>query len=239
MPSERTHHGDTFVDEYAWLADKENPETIAYLEAQNAYTEALTAHQAGLRDDDLRRDQGPHPGDRPVGAVPQGRLVVLRPHGRGQAVRGAVPLRGPRPATTTPPLSADGGPLAGEQVLLDANELAEGHEFFSLGAFDVSPDGRCWRTPPTSRATSASPLRVKDLATGELLADEIPDTFYGGAWSADGPTLFYVTVDEAWRPDRVWRHVLGTPAADDVVVYQETDERFWVGVGLTRSERSW
>jgi oligopeptidase B len=70
-----------------------------------------------------------------------------------------------------------------------------------------------------------------------VAADEIPGAFYGSAWSADGRALFYVTVDDAWRPNQVWRHLIGTPAASDVVVFEETDERFWVGVHLTRSER--
>jgi oligopeptidase B len=70
-----------------------------------------------------------------------------------------------------------------------------------------------------------------------VLADEIPNTFYGTAWSADASTLFYLTVDDAWRPNRVWRHTVGTPSGEDVVVHQEDDERFWVGVELTRSER--
>src|SRR5215471_17846915 len=92
--AERTHHGDTVIDEYAWLADKDAPETLRYLEAENAYTAAMTAGQAGLRGD-LRRDQGAHAGDRPVGAGPQGRLVVLLAHGRWQAVLGALPARRP------------------------------------------------------------------------------------------------------------------------------------------------
>jgi oligopeptidase B len=78
-------------------------------------------------------------------------------------------------------------------------------------------------------------LRIKDLATGDLLADEIPDTFYGSAWSVDASTLFYLTVDEAWRPYRVWRHRVG--ASHDEIVYEETDQRFWMGVELTRSQR--
>ena len=65
----------------------------------------------------------------------------------------------------------------------------------------------------------------------------MPDTFYGSAWSADGSTLFYLTVDDAWRPHRVWRHTVGAPAADDVIVFEEADERFWVGVELTRREK--
>ena len=76
-----------------------------------------------------------------------------------------------------------------------------------------------------------------DVDSRRWLADEIPGTFYGTAWSNDCSTLFYVTVDQAWRPDTVWRHTIGTPAAEDVVVYREDDERFWVAVGLTRSNR--
>jgi len=80
-------------------------------------------------------------------------------------------------------------------------------------------------------------VRIKDLTTGTVLPDEIPGTFYGCAWSLDGSALFYITVDDAWRPYRVSRHLVGSPAADDVIVFEEPDERFWVGVGLTRSER--
>ncbi len=80
-------------------------------------------------------------------------------------------------------------------------------------------------------------LQVKDLATGELLTDSVPEVSYGSAWSADGSVLFYMTVDDAWRPYRVWRHVIGTPTGDDAIVFEEPDERFWVGVGLTRSEK--
>ena len=99
VPTERTHHGDTVIDEYAWLADKDNPETIAFLEAENAYTEAADGRPAGTARSDLRRDQGQDQGDRPDGALPQGRLVVLRPHRRGKAVRGSA-AAGPSGRTT-------------------------------------------------------------------------------------------------------------------------------------------
>ena len=65
----------------------------------------------------------------------------------------------------------------------------------------------------------------------------IEDAFYGSAWSLDASVLFYTTVDDAWRPDKIWRHVVGTATSDDVVVREETDERFWIGIELTRSER--
>ncbi|MFI6261577.1 S9 family peptidase [Micromonospora sp. NPDC051006] len=236
VPSERTHHGDTVVDEYAWLATKDDPETIAYLTAENAYTEARTVHLAGLRtelfEEIRRRTQET---DLSVPTRKDGYWYYSRTV-EGQQY-GVQCRRAVRDGETEPPVSADGAPLDGEEVLLDGNLLAEGHDFFALGAFDVSPDGRWLAYSTDFSGDERFTLRVKDLDTGELLPDEVPDTFYGTAWSADASVLFYVTVDDAWRPNRVWRHTIGSPAADDVVVHQEDDERFWVGVELTRSEK--
>ncbi|GFJ90223.1 oligopeptidase B [Phytohabitans rumicis] len=235
VPAERTHHGDTVVDEYAWLADKEDPDTIAYLKAENTYTEAATAHLKELREtlfeETKRRTKET---DLSVPSRKGGYWYYTRTV-EGQQY-GIQCRRAVRDGETDPPSTVDGTPLDGEEVLLDGNALAEGHEFFALGTFDVSPDGR-WLAYSTDFAGDERfTLRVKDLNTGEVLGDEVPDTFYGTAWSATGSTLFYLTVDEAWRPYRVWRHAVGTPAGDDVIVYEESDERFWVGVDLTRSE---
>ncbi len=234
--TERTHHGDTVTDDYAWLADKDSPETVAYLRAENAYTEAVTAHLTALRDtlfeETRRRTQET---DLSVPTRKGGHWYYTRTvEGRqyGIQCRRAV-----RDGETDPPATGDGAPLDGEEVLLDGNVLAEGHDFFALGTFDVSPDGRWLAYSTDFSGDERFTLRIRDLHTGEVLADEVPDTSYGSAWSADASTLFYLTVDEAWRPNRVWRHRVGTPAADDRVVYEEPDERFWVGVELTRSER--
>ncbi|MEV0003369.1 S9 family peptidase [Micromonospora sp. NPDC050980] len=236
VPAERIHHGDTVVDEYAWLATKDDPETIAYLEAENAYTEARTAHLDGLRaelfEETRRRTQET---DLSVPTRKGDHWYYTRTV-EGQQY-GVQCRRTVRPGETTPPVSADGAPLDGEEVLLDGNQLVEGHDFLSLGAFDVSPDGRWLAYSTDFSGDERFTLRIKDLSTGELLPDEVPDTFYGTAWSGDASTLFYVTVDDAWRPNRVWRHTVGTPSSEDVVVHQEDDERFWVGVELTRSER--
>ncbi|MEU4642709.1 S9 family peptidase [Micromonospora sp. NPDC023814] len=236
VPSERTHHGDTVTDEYAWLSAKDDPATIAYLTTENAYTEARTAHLDGLRADlfeeTRRRTQET---DLSVPSRKGGYWYYTRTV-EGQQY-GVQCRRAVRDGETDPPVSADGAPLEGEEVLLDGNLLAEGHDFFALGAFDVSPDGRWLAYSTDFSGDERFTLRVKDLSTGELLPDEVPDTFYGTAWSADASVLFYVTVDEAWRPNRVWRHTLGTPSSEDVVVHQEDDERFWVGVELTRSEK--
>src|SRR5260221_362198 len=102
-------------------------------------------------------------------------------------------------------MPADGQPLDSEEVLLDGNVLAEGSNFFSIGTYSVSPDDRLLAYSTDFSGDERYTMRVKDLVTGEVLSDEIPNTFYGCAWSLDATPLFYVTVDEAWRPYRVWR----------------------------------
>ena len=134
-------------------------------------------------------------------------------------------------------MAEDGKPLDGEEELLDGNELAAGHDFFSLGAFRTSPDQRWLAYSTDFSGNERFTLRVKDLATGATLPDEIPDTYAGCAWSLDGSAVFYTTVDDAWRPYRVWRHRIGTPAEADTMVFEEPDERFHVYVGLSRSEQ--
>jgi oligopeptidase B len=236
VPTERTHHGDAFTDEYAWLTDPKDPETIAYLEAENAYTESMTEALAGLRAAVF--------GEIKARTQETDLSVPNRKGGYWRYVRTVegqqYPLycrRAVRDGEVTPPMPADGQPLDGEEVLLDGNALAEGKGYFSIGAYSISPDDRLLAYSTDFSGDERFTMRVKDLATGEVLTDEIPDTFYGSAWSLDGTSLFYVTVDPAWRPYRVWRHVIGTPAGEDVIVYEEGDERFWVSVGLSRSQR--
>jgi oligopeptidase B len=235
VPTERTHHGDTVTDDFAWLAAKDDPRTITYLDAENAYTEQATAHLAALRDTLFEETKArTQETDLSVPTRKGGHWYYTRTaQGRqyGIQCRRAV-----RPGEVDPPATGDGAPLEGEEVLLDGNQLAEGHEFFALGTFDISPDGRWLAFSTDFSGDERFTLRVKNLRTGEVLADEIPDAFYGSAWSGDGSTLFYLTVDDAWRPHRVWRHTVGSTDAD-TIVYEEPDERFWVGVELTRSEK--
>jgi oligopeptidase B len=236
IPSERTHHGDTVIDEYAWLADKDDPETLRYLEAENAYTAAMTAGQAGLREAIFGEIKGrTQETDLSVPVRKDGWWYYSRTvAGKQYSVHCRVAVR---PGEDAPPATGDGAPLPGEEILLDGNEVAGDSAFFSLGVFEVSPDGRLLAYSTDFAGDERFTLRIRDLVTGETAADEIPGTFYGCAWSADGSTLFYTTVDDAWRPYRVWRHRLGTAATDDAIVIEEPDQRFSVGVGLTRSER--
>ena len=242
VPTQRVHHGDTVVDEYAWLANQDDPDTIAYLTAENEYTQAATAHLADLRrtvfEEIKRRTQETDlsvPVRKRHGAQGPSYWYYSRTEeGRQYAIHCR---REVRPGEVDPPIPADGTPLPGEQVLLDGNALAEGHEFFALGNLNVSPDGRWLAYSVDFAGDERFTLRIRDLTTGEDLPDEIADTFYGSAWSADASTLFYLTVDETWRPYRVWRHRVGAPTSADEVVYEEADQRFWVGVELTRSQR--
>jgi oligopeptidase B len=233
---ERTHHGDTVVDEYAWLAGKDNPETIAYLEAENAYTEAMTAGQAGLRETIFGEIKGrTKETDLSVPTRKRGWWYYIR---MVEGKQYPLNCRCPAPPGQTAPPSVDGdGPLPGEEILLDWNELAGDAAFFSLGELSISTEGRMLAYSTDFTGGERYTLRIKDLVTGETTPDEIPDTHYGCVWSLDGSALFYTTTDAAWRPFRVWRHLVGTPVADDVIVLEESDERYWVGLGGTRSER--
>ncbi|WP_184840974.1 S9 family peptidase [Allocatelliglobosispora scoriae] len=236
IPTERTHHGEVVIDDYAWLLDKENAETVAYLNAENAYTEQATSHLEGLRETIFTEIKS---------RTKETDLTVPVRNGGfwyySRTVEGAqYPIycrRAVVDGETEPPIAVDGAPLDGEHVLLDANRLASGHDFFALGTYDISPDGNRLAYSTDFAGDERFTLRVKDLTTGDDLTDTIDEIFYGSAWSADGSTLFYTRVDGAWRPNQIFRHVIGTETSADVLVFEETDERFWVGVGLTRSER--
>jgi oligopeptidase B len=233
-PTERVHHGDVVIDEYAWLADKEDPDTVRYLEAENAYTEQATTHLADLRETIFQEIKGRTlETDMSVPTRKGGWWYYSRTEeGKQYGIQCRLAA-----VDETPPEIKPGETLPGEQVLLDMNELAGDRPYLALGVSTVSPDGNLLAYSTDYEGNERFTLRFKDLRTGETLPDEIPGVFYGGTWAADNSTFFYTVTDDAWRPYRVYRHVIGTPADQDVLVYEETDERFWVGVGLTRSQR--
>ncbi|MCR2818238.1 S9 family peptidase [Microbacterium sp. zg.Y1090] len=236
-PRERTHHGDTVVDAYEWLRAKDDPGVIAHLEAENAYTEARTAHLAPLRERIFEEIKG-----RTLEtdlSVPTRRgswwYYARTEEGRQYAIHCRAPLASPE--DWTPPALTPGTPVPGEQVLLDGNVEAEGNDFFSLGSFEVSDDGALLLYGVDVEGDERYTVRVRDLATGETLPDEIPGTFAGATFSPDARFIVYTTVDDAWRPDTVWLHELGTPVAEDARIFSEPDERYWVGAGFTHSRR--
>jgi oligopeptidase B len=234
-PAERTFHGDTFVDDYEWLRRKEDPEVVAHLEAQNAWTLARQEHLSPLRQTLFDEIKGRTlETDLSVPSRDGDWWYYARTvEGQQYPIHARYPVAGPD--DWMPRVLEPGEPVPGEQVLLDQNAEAEGHDFFALGSLDVSDDGRRLLYATDTAGDERYTLRVRDLATGENLPDEVRDTSPGAMFAPDGEHIFYLTVDEAWRPWRVWRHRLGTP--DDALVFEEPDERYWVGVGLSRSKK--
>lgn len=230
----RVHHDDVFVDPYEWLRDKSDPEVIAYLEAENTYTDDATAYLEPLRQKIF---------DEIKSRTKETDLSVPTRRGEwwyyGRSFEGkqyGVHCRCPvaDPDDWTPPVFDEHTEIAGEQVLLDENVEADGHDFFSLGAVSVSLDGHVLAYSVDVVGDERYTLRFKDLRSGELYPDVIAGIASGVTWAADNATVYYTTVDDAWRPDTVWRHRLGSTDSDESV-YHEPDERYWVAVGRTRS----
>lgn len=231
----RVHHGDTVVDPLAWLHDKDDPAVVAHLTAENDYAEAVTARLQPLRDalfEEIRSRTQETDLSVPVASGPW--WYYSRSFEGSQY---AVECRAPRVADEPRPMPEPGATVTGEQVLLDANEEARGHEFFALGALTVSPDHHLLGYAVDTEGDERFALRVKDLRTGEVIDDTVREVGYGCVFSLDGRYLFYTRVDESWRPHQVWRHEVGTPVESDVLVHQEDDERFWMGVGSSRDDR--
>ncbi|MGH7299320.1 MAG: S9 family peptidase [Candidatus Rokuibacteriota bacterium] len=218
IPRTDVVHGDVRQDDYFWMRGKDDPEVIAYLSAENAYTDAVmkptVALQESLYAEMLARIKED---DQSVPYRLRGHFYYSRTEKGKQ-----YPIY----------CRKAGSPEAPEQVMLDLNQLAKGHPFLALGAATVSDDGR--RLAYTTDVTGARDhtLHVKDLETGALLPDRV-EKVSAVAWAADGLTLFYVTEDEAKRPYRLHRHRLGAAVAD--LLYEEPDALFRFHVGRSRS----
>jgi oligopeptidase B len=235
VATRREHHGDVFVDPYEWLRDKENPEVIAYLEAENEFVDQQTAHLEPLRQrifDEIKART-----KETDLSVPTRRgdwwYYARTFEGKQYRVQCRCPVS--NPDDWDPPTLDENTEVPGEQVLLDSNVEAEGHDFFALGAALVSLDANLLAYSVDTVGDERYTLRFKDLRTGERYPDEIADIAAGVTWAADNRTVYYLTLDAAHRPDKVWRYRLGSGEASELV-YHEADERFWLGAGLTRSE---
>ena len=232
----REHHGDVFVDHYEWLRDKSDPEVIAYLEAENAYTAAQTDHLEPLRQkifDEIKARTKETDLSVPT-RLGDWWYYARSFEGKQYGVHCRCPVADPD--DWTPPEFDENTEITGEQVLLDENVEAEGHDFFSLGAATVSLDGHTLAYSVDVLGDERYTLRFKDLRTGEHYEDTLVGIGAGAVWGADNRTVYYVTVDEAWRPDTVWRHRLGAGLPAEKV-FHEPDERFWIGVGRSRSDK--
>ena len=225
-PHEMTLHGHTRVDEYYWLRDdtRKNPDMLAFLQGQNAYAEAVLAPTKALRErlyDEL------------AGRIQQDDSTVP------VEKNGYWYYRRFEPGKDYPIVARKRGTLESpEQVMLDANALAAGHDYYALGATEPSRSGRLLAYTDDVVSRNQFTLRVKDLETGATLPDAIPNVQPGIAWANDEKTLYYVEKDPVTLLGvRVKRHTLGTDASSDPVVYEEPDHSFYIGVFKSPSDR--
>jgi len=218
-----TIHGHRLVDQYAWLREKTSPEVIAFLEQENAYTHAIMKPTAELQAK-LYAEMVGHIKESDV-SVPfrdKGYFYYSRTE---QAAQYPIYCR------------KQGSLDAGEEIILDMNQMAAGEGFLALGALTVSDDGNLLAYSTDTTGFRQYTLHIKDLRTGEVLADEA-QRVGSVVWAAGNHTLFYTVEDEATkRQFQLFRHTLGAPQAADALVYEEADERFNVGAGRTRDDK--
>ena len=234
-PVAREHHGDRFDDPYAWMADRESSELRELLVAENAYATERTEHLRPLAEQVFEEFRS---------RIEETDLSVPVRHDRwwyySRTVEGeqyAVEARVAVADHPERPALDAGRPPAGEQVLLDQNEEGRDHEFFAVGASEVSPAGDLLAYAVDVVGDERYDVRVRRIDDGVVLDDVVRRTGGSLAWSLDARYFFYTRVDEAWRPFQVWRHEVGTPVEGDVLVHEEADERFFVGVGTSRDDR--
>jgi oligopeptidase B len=224
-------HGDDREDPWFWLRQREDPEVLAYLEAENAYTEDEAAPLAALRLG-LFEEMKARIKETDM-SVPTRRgpwwYYTRTEEGKDYGIHCR------RPARARQELPPAGEPGQEEQILLDENALADGSEYFAIGSAAVSHDHRWLAYSTDHRGDEKYELRFRPLDTEVRAAPEaVPDTGYGLAWSAAADYVFYVRLDEAQRPFQVWRHQLGSEPAGDVLVFEEPDRRFSLATGSTR-----
>lgn len=223
-PHEMTHHGVTRSDPYYWLREREDPDVIAYLEAENAYTDAATAHLKDLEDalfDEIvgriQQDEASAP------TFDDGYWYYTR-YEEGKE----YPIYARRRGTMDAP----------EEILLDANERAEGRGYYAVGSYEVSEDGRLMAFAEDTVGRRIYTVRFKDLQTGEILPDVLFPATPSMAWANDGRTLFFARQDlETLRTYQILRHRLGEAPEDAAVAYQEDDPEFAVAVTRSKSDR--
>jgi oligopeptidase B len=219
-PVEHVLHGDRRVDHYAWLRQKENPEVIAYLEAENAYADAVLRSTEGFQEK-LYQEM--------LGRIQQTDLTV--PYRRRGYLYFTRTEEGKQYPLHFRQREAEGSTA---ELLLDLNQLAVGHSFLALGSFDVSDDNRLLAFSIDTTGFRQYVLHVKDLVSGVTLPERI-QRVTSVVWASDNRTLLY-TVEDATtkRSHRLYRHVLGSPEPDPLL-YEETDERFRIEVDRSRS----
>jgi oligopeptidase B len=214
-------HGDARVDNYYWLRDRTDPEVLAYLEAENRYTDQVMAHTMELQEQ-LYREMRDRVQEEDL-SVPERRDDYLYYH--------KVEAGGQYPVFCRRHISSE----SGEETLLDQNILGASYDYLRIGAIEVSPDHRLLAYTIDTTGAEEFTLFIKNLVSGTLLKESITRTSNHPTWANDSQTLFYCTLDETGRPSRLYRHAVGTLQAEDVLVYVEPDASFYMEISRSRS----
>lgn len=219
------HHGVTLNDPYNWLYDRSYPEVkdeevLDYLREENAYTKAVMAPFSELSETIFQEMKG-RMAEKDEGVPSKdGNYFYSWRFKKGTEYRiwFRTDLEGKN-----------------EEVLLDENQRAEGHDYYRLGGLEISPDHTLMAWSEDNSGSERFILRIKNLETGEILSEEIPETIGAPVWTADGQYLFYTVVDKNWRPNEIRRHKIGTEVDQDVLIYEEKNPGFFLGVYKTHS----
>ncbi|MGH8015154.1 MAG: oligopeptidase B, partial [Candidatus Zixiibacteriota bacterium] len=223
IPHPDTINGDIREDNYYWLRERGDSQVLAYLEAENAYTDTMMKHTEAGQEKLFQELKGRiRETDEDVPAKKGNFYYYTR---REEGKQYQIYCR------------KEGSLEAPEQILIDGNQLAEGHDYFSFGVYQVSPDHKLLTYSVDTSGAEIFDLYFKNLETGALLADVIPGTSYSCEWANDNKTVFYTTMDDTRRPDKVHRHTIGGDPAKDVLVFSEPDQSFFVGIARTRSDK--
>lgn len=221
IPKELTAHGDTRVDPYYWLREKENPEVLAHLKAENAYTQEVMAPLQGFKDKLFEEIKGRIKEDDVSVPAPWGPYEYYWRIGKGEQYRTYCRKR------------REAG--ASEEVLLNLNELAVGKSFLSLGGFALHPS---WNLLAYSIDTDGSEkytIFIKDLRTGEHFSDRVENAYTDVEWGETGDVLYYTLLNDQLRPYRALRHRLGAAISEDELIYEEADPQFFLSCSKSKN----
>ena len=227
-PKEITQHGRTRLDNYFWMRYREDPEVLKYLRAEQDYLDEVMQHTKALQEQLFQEMKGRIKEDDSSAPEKDGDYIYYTRFEAGKQ----YPLY----------CRKRGNPEASEKILLDQNQLAGPNNFCRIGAFAVSPDGTKLAYSVDGDGTEVCTIYIKDLTTGTLFPEMITNTFgdvyghHGVEWAYDNASFFYVTRDATLRPYRIYRHRLGTEPAQDVLLYEEKDDTYFLWLTQSRSK---
>ncbi|SNR65402.1 oligopeptidase B [Maribacter sedimenticola] len=224
IPKELIKHNDVRIDEYYWMNQKEDQEVISYLNAENAYYESLTAHTKEFQESLFLEMKGRIKED--------DSSVPYKLNGYWYSTRYEI-------GSEYALYSRYQGTLeAAEEVMFNGNDMAKGHDYFSLGGIAISPNNKLAAFGVDTVSRRQYVMQIKNLETGTVYEDRIENTTGGGVWANDNETLFYTRKDPVTlRSDKIYKHKLGTPTSEDVLVFHEEDETFSTFIYRTKSKK--